>query len=133
VVSETGKRAIRSPRAPSGTGPYSPALVAGDYVFVSGQAALDPETHQVRGETVAEQTRATLENVGALLEAAGASFRGVVRVNAYLSSIDDFDEYNAAYEQVFSAEPRPTRTTVGAALGPGLLVEIDCIAYVARD
>ena len=127
------RQMIRSDRAPSGTGPYSPALIAGDYVFVSGQGALDPVTHEVLGETVAEQTRATLDNVKALLEAAGTSLADVVRVNAYLSSIDTFAEYNAVYEAVFRDEPRPTRTTVGAALGPGLLVEIDCIAYVPRD
>lgn len=128
----SGLRPIDSDRAPSGTGGYTPALVAGDYVFVSGQGPLDPETLAVRGTTVAEQTRYTLENVAALVKAAGGAPDDIVRCNCYLASIDLFDEFTLAYEQFFSHEPRPTRTTVGCQLS-GILVEIDCIAYVPGD
>ena len=124
-------RPIRSPRASGGTGGYTPALVAGDYVFVSGQGPLDPATLAVRGSTVAEQTRHTLENVVALVEAAGGRAQDIVRCTCFLASIDSFAEFTAAYEDFFSHEPRPTRTTVGCELSD-ILVEIDCIAYVPQ-
>lgn len=124
-------RPIVSDRASAGTGGYTPALVAGDYVFVSGQGPLDPATLAVRGETVADQTRYTLENVVALVEAAGGRRENIVRCNCYLASIDSFDEFTAAYEAFFSHQPRPTRTTIGCELS-GILVEIDCIAYVPQ-
>jgi 2-iminobutanoate/2-iminopropanoate deaminase len=124
-------RGIHSDRASGGTGGYTPALVAGDYVFVSGQGPLDPQTLAVRGATVAEQTRFTLENVVELVRAAGGSAESIVRCNCYLASIESFDEFTAAYEQFFTHEPRPTRTTIGCELS-GILVEIDCIAYVPQ-
>jgi 2-iminobutanoate/2-iminopropanoate deaminase len=125
-------RPVVSDRASSGTGGYTPALVAGDYVFVSGQGPLDPVTLEVRGTTVAEQTRYTLENVVALVEAAGGRAQDIVRCNCYLASIDSFGEFNSAYEGFFSHRPRPTRTTIGCELA-GILVEIDCIAYVPQN
>jgi 2-iminobutanoate/2-iminopropanoate deaminase len=125
-------RPVSSDRASRGTGGYTPALVAGDLVFVSGQGPLDPETLEVRGTTVAEQTRYTLENVLALVEAAGGGKEDIVRCNCYLASIHSFDEFTAAYEQFFDQETRPTRTTIGCELS-GILVEIDCIAYVPAD
>jgi 2-iminobutanoate/2-iminopropanoate deaminase len=124
-------RAVRSERASAGTGGYTPALVAGDYVFVSGQGPLDPATLAVRGTTIAEQTKYTLENVVALVEAAGGQAHDIVRCNCYLASIDLFAEFTAAYEEFFAHEPRPTRTTIGCELA-GILVEIDCIAYVPQ-
>ncbi len=125
-------RPVHADGASPGTGGYTPALVAGDYVFVSGQGPLDPATLAVRGITIAEQTRFTLENVAALVQAAGGTVQNIVRCNCYLSSIDLFDDFTAAYERFFSHHPRPTRTTVGCELA-GILVEIDCIAYVPAD
>lgn len=125
-------RPVISDRASRGTGGYTPALVAGDLLFVSGQGPLDPETLEVRGATVAEQTRYTLKNVLALVEAAGAGKEDIVRCNCYLASIDSFDEFTAAYVQFFTHETLPTRTTIGCQLS-GILVEIDCIAYIPRD
>jgi 2-iminobutanoate/2-iminopropanoate deaminase len=127
----SGLRPVFSEQASRGTGGYTPALVAGDYVFVSGQGPLHPETLAVLGTTIAEQTRHTLENVVALVEAAGGTREDIVRCNCYLASIDLFDEFTTAYEQYFAHEPRPTRTTIGCELA-GILVEIDCIAYVPR-
>lgn len=121
-----------SETASKGTGGYTPALIAGDYVFVSGQGPLDPGTLAVRGATVAEQTRFTLENVVALVRAAGGRPEDIVRCNCYLSSIESFDEFTAAYEEFFAHQPRPTRTTIGCQLA-GILVEIDCIAYVPQS
>jgi 2-iminobutanoate/2-iminopropanoate deaminase len=124
-------RPVVTDAASGGTGGYTPALVAGDYVFVSGQGPLDPATLAVRGATVAEQTRHTLENVVALVRAAGGAPEDIVRCTCYLASIEAFAEFTAAYEAFFAHEPRPTRTTIGCQLD-GILVEIDCIAYVPR-
>jgi 2-iminobutanoate/2-iminopropanoate deaminase len=119
---------IRADRAPRGTGAYSQAIRAGDFVFVSGQGPLDPQTLEVRGETVGDQTELTLRNLAAIAEAAGGTLADVVKVSAFLSSIDLFAEFNAAYERMF-AEPRPARTTTGAELRD-ILVEIDAVLYL---
>jgi 2-iminobutanoate/2-iminopropanoate deaminase len=115
--------------ASGGDGPYTPALRAGDFVYVSGQGPLEPGTLTVLGETVAEQTTHTLRNVLALVEAAGGGAESIVRCGCYLSSIDEFDEFTAAYEAFFTHRPRPTRTTIGCQL-LGILVEIDCVAHI---
>jgi 2-iminobutanoate/2-iminopropanoate deaminase len=106
--------------APSGL-PFSPALRVGDWVFLSGQAGFDHDGKL--GDTIEEQTRATLENVQSLLRAAGCELDDVVTALVHLADLDTFDRYNAVYESYFAA-PRPTRTTVEARLLPGLLVEI---------
>jgi 2-iminobutanoate/2-iminopropanoate deaminase len=126
----TAPTEIRTDRAPRGTGAYSQALRAGDFVFISGQGPLDPQTLEVRGATVAEQTDATLGNLRAIAEAAGGTLSDVVKVSAFLSSIDLFADFNAAYERVF-AEPRPARTTTGAELRD-ILVEIDAVLYLPQ-
>lgn len=123
-----GLRYVESKDAPRGTGPYSPAIVAGSFVFVSGQGPLDPETHEVLGATIEEQTKHTLDNVRALIEEAGTSLDRVVRVTAYLANTDDYEGYNRAYSEYFPRNP-PTRTTVGGDLF-GILIEVDCIAYI---
>jgi 2-iminobutanoate/2-iminopropanoate deaminase len=122
---------ISSDDAPGGTGPYTPALRAGDFVYVSGQGPLEPGTETVLGESVAEQTTHTLRNVLELVRAAGGDAGSIVRCTCYLDSIDSFDEFTAAYEAFFTHEPRPTRTTIGCQLS-GILVEIDCVAYVPQ-
>lgn len=122
---------IVSDRASGGTGGYTPALRAGDFVFVSGQGPLDPQTLAVLGDTVGEQTTHTLRNVLALVEAGGGDAASIVRCTCYLSSIDLFDEFTAAYERFFAQEHRPTRTTIGCELS-GILVEIDCVAYIPQ-
>jgi 2-iminobutanoate/2-iminopropanoate deaminase len=120
---------VTSDKAPRGTGGYTPALRAGDFVYVSGQGPLDPQTLEVCGSTVAEQTTRTLRNLLELVRAAGGDAASIIRCTCYLHAIDSFDEFNAAYETFFTHEPRPTRTTIGCELA-GILVEIDCVAYV---
>jgi endoribonuclease L-PSP, putative len=117
--------------APRGTGAYSQALRAGDFVFISGQGPLDPATLEIVGTTVEEQTEQTLRNMSAIATAAGGSLRDVVKVSAFLSSIDLFPGFNATYERVFDTLPRPARTTTGAELR-GILVEIDAVLHLPR-
>ena len=110
----TDKVAVASPSAPPG-GPYSPGLVVGEWVFLAGQVGA--------GSTIEEQARDALSKVDALLAAAGAAPADVVSCLVHLADLADFERFNSVYERHF-AEPRPVRTTVGAALLDGALVEI---------
>jgi 2-iminobutanoate/2-iminopropanoate deaminase len=122
---------IRTDRAPVGTGAYSQAIWAGDFVYISGQGPLDPQTLQVVGSTVEEQTETTLRNLEAIAASAGGSLDEIVKVSAFLASIDSFPEFNATYERIFSRQPRPARTTTGAELRD-ILVEIDAVLYLPQ-
>ena len=116
--------------APKPQGPYSHAVKAGGFVYVSGQAALDPGTSKPIHGTVAEETHRTIRNIKAILEASGASLDDAVKCSVFLADIRDFAEMNAVYAEYFGAA-KPARTTVQAALpAAGLKVEIDCVAYV---
>jgi 2-iminobutanoate/2-iminopropanoate deaminase len=113
---------------PFGSAPLSAALAAGPFVFVSGQVGIDPLTGKVAGGDVQSQTRQTLRNMAALLQAGGLSMADVVKTTVFLTRIGDFDAMNQVYREFF-AEPYPTRSTVGIALAnPELLVEIEGIA-----
>jgi 2-iminobutanoate/2-iminopropanoate deaminase len=116
---------------PAPGGPYSPGMRFDRLVFVSGQGATDPRTGQLAGPDVATQTAQCLENVEAILKAAGSNLQCVLRCGVFLIDIAEFPQMNAAYARVFG-EHRPARTTVQAAAlpGPGLRVEIDAVAYV---
>jgi 2-iminobutanoate/2-iminopropanoate deaminase len=122
---------VRTDTAPRGTGAYSQAIRAGDFVYVSGQGPLDPATLEVLGATVEEQTERTLQNLEAIAVAAGGGLGDVVKVSAFLASTDDFPAFNATYELIFADEPRPARTTTGAELR-NILVEIDAVLYLPR-
>jgi 2-iminobutanoate/2-iminopropanoate deaminase len=122
------KQQITTKSGASASGPYSPGLRAGDFIFVSGQVPRDPATGQIVGETIEEQTTQVLENIKAILAAGGATLADVVKVSAHLTDLSLFDRYNKVYVSYFP-DPKPTRTTVGSQL-LGFLVEIDAIAYV---
>jgi 2-iminobutanoate/2-iminopropanoate deaminase len=120
---------IIAPGAPAAQGPYSHAVKAGGFIYVSGQACLDPKTNKFATGTVEEETRRTIENIQAILEAAGASLADVIKCSVFLSDIRDFAEMNAVYNEYFGAA-KPARTTVQAILpGKSIKVEIDCVAY----
>ena len=122
------KTAISSPNAPKAIGPYSPAVRAGQLLFVSGQVPLDPATGQMVAGDVAAQTRRVLDNIGALLEAGNRSFADVVRTTIFLADMNDFAAVNEIYGRYFS-EPYPARATVQVARLPkDARVEIDVIA-----
>ncbi len=126
---------VRTTQAPAAIGPYSQAVsveVGGGkrMVFLSGQIPLDPATGQLVEGDIAAQTRQVLENLGAVLAAAGGSFANVVRTTIYLASMDDFGAVNAVYGERFSSDP-PARATVQAARLPrDARVEIDAIAII---
>jgi 2-iminobutanoate/2-iminopropanoate deaminase len=125
------KLSITSPDAPTPVGPYSPAVRAGDLLFISGQIPLDPATGRLVEGDIAAQTRQALENVRALLTAAGLSLQAVVRTTIYLADMDDFPQVNAAYAAFF-AEPYPARSTIQAARLPrDARIEIDAVAAYA--
>jgi 2-iminobutanoate/2-iminopropanoate deaminase len=123
-----GKSVVRTDKAPAPIAPYSQGIVAGDFVFVSGQGPTDPATGQTEKTDVKKATRQTLENVKAILEAAGTSLDKVVKVNVYLRDINEFPLMNEVYGSYFRLNP-PVRTTIQAAALPGgIPVEIDCVA-----
>ena len=122
------KQPIASPLAPKPVGPYSAALRAGSMLFVSGQVPLDPATGRMVEGDIGVHTRRVLQNVGALLEAAGLSFAHVVRTTVFLADMNDFQAMNETYATFFS-EPYPARSTVQAARLPrDARVEIDVVA-----
>jgi 2-iminobutanoate/2-iminopropanoate deaminase len=120
------KQVIRSDGAPKPAGPYSQGILAEKFLFVAGQTGTDPKTGKLP-EGIAAQTKQTLENVKAVVEAAGTTLDNVVRVGVYLRDIGDFPEMNKVYQTFFTLNP-PARSTIQAALVGQFLVEIDCIA-----
>ena len=124
------RKVIRTFNAPRPRGPYSQAIVAGDLVFVAGQVPVNPATNELELGDIRSETRLTLENVRAVLEAAGSSMREVVRVGVFLADLNDFAAMNEVYAKYFPVDP-PARSTVGAML-PKIKIEIDCIARLSK-
>ncbi len=123
-----GKTVVKTTRAALPVGPYSQGIVAGDFVFVAGEKGIDPKTGKIVPGGIAAETRQTLENVKAILEAAGTSLDDAVRSVVYLTDISAFQEMNAVYAEYFKVDP-PGRTTVEVtALPAGAHVEIEITA-----
>ncbi len=124
------KRIVSTSEAPAAIGPYSQAVVAGGMVFLSGQIALDPATGEMVGTTAAEQAERVMDNLEAVLRAAGCSMDDLVLVTIFLASMEDFAQVNQVYGARFGAEP-PARATVEVGRLPkGALVEISGVAVV---
>jgi len=124
---------ISTADAPKAIGPYSQAIRANGFVFVSGQVAIDPATQQVMDGDVATQTERVLKNLSAILSAAGSNLQHVVRSTVFLKNMGDFGAMNEVYATHFTAAP-PARSTVEAARLPkDVLVEIDVIALATDD
>jgi 2-iminobutanoate/2-iminopropanoate deaminase len=122
------KSVVSTDRAPRAIGPYSQAIVSGDLLFVSGQIPLVPETSELRQGSIEEQTRQVLDNLSAILAAAGGSLDDIVKTTIYLADLGDFTAVNGVYGTYFQERP-PARATVQvAALPLGAAIEIDAIA-----
>lgn len=123
-------RLVTPPGAPTPVGPYSPAVVVGNLVFVSGQAGRDPVTREIAPDVEA-QTEQTLRNIETILKGAGSSLSRVVRCGVFLVDIKEFTKMNAVYSRVFGSH-RPARTTVEVSALPeaSLRVEIDAVAVL---
>jgi 2-iminobutanoate/2-iminopropanoate deaminase len=114
--------------APTAIGPYSPAVRSGQFLFISGQVPFDPATGALVNGDIGTQTRRVLDNIGALLAAAGLTHAAIVRTTVFLADLDDFAAMNDAYRTYF-AEPYPARSTVEVARLPrDARIEIDAIA-----
>ena len=126
------RKSIVTEKAPKPLGPFSQAIVEGDFIFLAGQVCSNPVTGKLEPGDVRSETKRTLENVRAVLQAAGSSLDDVIKCNVYLRDINDFSAMNEVYATYFSA-PFPARTTIQAgALPGGVAVEIECIAKKTR-
>lgn len=126
----TDRTSVRTPHAPAAIGPYSQAIIDGNRVFLSGQIPLDPATGKLVQGDIATQTRRVLDNVRAVLEAAGSSLQRVCKTTVFVTDLGHFAELNRVYGEYFGDDP-PARSTVQvAALPLGAAVEIEVIASV---
>jgi 2-iminobutanoate/2-iminopropanoate deaminase len=123
------RKTVTADRGPAPAGPYSHAVVANGFVFISGQGPVNPETGTMP-DAFTDQVRQTFKNVQTILEAARSSLDDVVKVNAYVTDLTRFAEFNDVYKEFFRDNP-PARTTVATAL-LGILVEVDCIAAISE-
>ncbi|NJK39335.1 MAG: RidA family protein [Oscillatoriales cyanobacterium RM2_1_1] len=127
-----GHQIIRTGQAPSPVGPYNQAIVADNMVFVSGQIPIDPATNQlIDSEDVSQQTQQVMQNLEAVLIAAGATWKDVVKTTIFLKSMNDFTAVNAVYASYFDSETAPARACVEVSRLPkDVLVEIECMAVL---
>jgi len=123
------KKEVLTNNAPQPIGPYSQAIKAGDFLFVSGQIAINPKTGEFEERDIASQTKTVLENVKNILIEANFTFKDVVKTTIYLKRIEDFSIVNEIYKE-YTEKPYPARATVEVSnLPKGALIEIDVIAY----
>lgn len=122
---------VKTGKAPAPVGPYSQAIKAGEFIFCSGQIALDPETGELVNPDIETETAKVMENLKAVLEAAGSSLDRVVKTTIFVMDMNDFGLVNKVYSSFFSTSSPPARATVQiAALPKGAGVEIECIALI---
>ena len=120
-------KAVQTNTAPAAIGPYSQAMISGNLVYTSGQIPLSPESGELVGATIREQTEQVCKNIGALLKASGSSIEKVVKTTCFLADMNDFAAFNEVYAKYFSG--KPARSTVAVKQLPrSVLVEIDTIA-----
>ncbi|HEX5965798.1 MAG TPA: RidA family protein [Pyrinomonadaceae bacterium] len=123
---------VKTSNAPAALGPYSQAIKVGEFVYTSGQVAIDPASGEFIGGGIAEQTERVLKNVAAVLEAAGSSLDQVVKTLVFLSDMDDFAAMNEVYARFFTGAP-PARSTVQAARLPkDARIEIEAVALITK-
>ncbi len=131
LVANSNITQIATNQAPKAIGPYSQAVCAGPYIFLSGQIAIDPAVGKLVGETIVEQTQQVLKNIEAILATQGLTLENVVKTEVYLKDLKDFSAMNSIYAEKFSYEIKPARATVQISKLPlDALVEISCIAFI---
>ncbi len=131
-MNSSSQKVVHTDRAPSPVGPYSQAVLAGGWLYCSGQIGLDPSTGELVGEgNIEEETKQVLKNLIAVLNAANANESNVIRTTIYLSNLKDFNKVNKIYSDFFNIAISPARACVQvSALPKGALVEIDCIDWL---
>ena len=123
---------IETKKAPASIGPYSQAMISGGFVFTSGQIGIDPETGKVEKDEIEGQTRQVIENLRAVLEAAGSGLDRVVKTTCFLADMKDFPSFNAIYAEFFLS--LPARSCIAAkALPKGVLVELEAVAEIGKE
>lgn len=121
---------ISTDKAPAAIGPYSQGIVAGDFLFASGQIPIDPKDGTIYGSTIEEQAEQAMKNVGAILTEAGTDYTKVVKTTCFLADMADFAAFNAVYERYFTEKPARSCVAVKQ-LPKDVLCEVEVIAYLA--
>ena len=120
---------INTDKAPAAIGPYSQGIVAGDFLYASGQIPINPATGNVEANGIEAQAKQSIENAGEILKAAGVGFENVVKTTCFLSNMDDFADFNEVYEKYFTEKPARSCVEVSK-LPKGVLCEVEVIAYL---
>jgi 2-iminobutanoate/2-iminopropanoate deaminase len=121
---------VHTEKAPKALGPYSQAIICNNMVYCSGQIPIDPKTNQITATNIRDQTRQVLENLKAVLAEAGTDLNHVCKTTVYLKNMNDFNEMNQVYEEIFGSS-RPARAAIEVARLPkDSLVEIECVAVI---
>jgi 2-iminobutanoate/2-iminopropanoate deaminase len=121
------KKIVYTEKAPKPVGPYSQAVISGDFVFISGQIPLDPQSQKIVAGGIEAQTVQVMENLKNILESIDLTLDNVVKTSVFLSDLNDFQSFNMVYGKYFEKNP-PARSTVQVGLMAGVLLEIDAIA-----
>jgi 2-iminobutanoate/2-iminopropanoate deaminase len=124
-------RKISTDKAPAAIGPYSQAIIAGDFLYASGQIPINPATGNVEANGIVEQAHQSMKNVGAILNEAGATYDNVVKTTCFLAEIADFGAFNEVYAQYFTKNPARSCVAVKD-LPKGVLCEVEVIAYLGK-
>ena len=120
-------QSVQTKKAPEAIGPYSQGMITGNLLFTSGQIALDPKTGEIVGDTIEEQAEQVMENLGAILEAAGATYTDTVKTTCYLAKMEDFAAFNSVYAKYFINKPARSCVAVKT-LPKNVLCEVEVIA-----
>ena len=130
-MTEQGERTVvATDRAPAAIGPYSQGIMANGLIFTAGQLPLDPETMRIVDGDITAQTDRVMQNLAAVLAAAGSGFDRVVKTTCFLADLNDFAAFNGVYGRFLGTNPSPRSTVQVARLPLGSLVEVECIALV---
>lgn len=122
------KKSINTNKAPKPVGPYSQAVKAGNFLFISGQGPIDPQTGKILSDNIEQQAIRTLENIKAILNSEGLDFKDVVKVSVFLKDVKNFSKMNDIYSSYFQSDP-PARTTIQAVPPADIEIEIDVVAF----